>query len=64
MHDEDELLLSLTSLLIVREMVVIVVDRGLLLTYTPHILAEVTLELEVTSLRNRTTKPCKGRLTI
>ena len=32
--------------------------------YMPHILAEVTLELEVTSLRNRTTEPCKGRMTI
>ena len=32
--------------------------------YTPHILVEVTLELEVMSLKNRTTEPCKGRLTI
>ena len=32
--------------------------------YTPHILVEVTFNLEVTSLRNRTTKPCKRRLTI
>ena len=31
MHDEDELPLSLTPLLIVRRMVAIVIDRGLLL---------------------------------
>ena len=30
----------------------------------PHILVEVTLEVKVTSLRSRTTEPCKGRLTI
>ena len=29
--------------------------------YTPHILVEVTLELEVMSLRNRTTEPCKRK---
>ena len=30
----------------------------------PHILVEVTLEVKATSLRSRTTEPCKGRLTI
>ena len=33
-------------------------------TCTPHILVEVTLELEVISLRSKTTEPCKGILAI
>ena len=32
--------------------------------YTSHVLVEVTLELEVTFLRNRTIEPCKRRSAI
>ena len=46
MHNEDELLLSLTSLLIVRKMVVIVVDWGLLLVSLSHMKKNTTTNVD------------------
>ena len=46
MCDEDELPLSLTSFLIVREMVVIVVDRGLLLVSLSHMKKNTTMNVD------------------
>ena len=46
MHDEDELLLSLTPLLIVKMMIVIVVDRGLLLVSLFHMKRNITMNVD------------------
>ena len=45
MRDEDELPLSLTFLLIVRRMVVIIVDRGLLLVSLSHMKKNTTMNV-------------------
>ena len=46
MHDKDELPLSLTPLLIVRGMVVIVVDQGLLLVSLSHMKKNTTTNVD------------------
>ena len=45
MHDEDELPLSLTPLLIVRRMIAIVVDRGLLLVSLSRMKRNITMNV-------------------
>ena len=45
MHDEDELPLSLTPLLIVRRMVAIIVNRGLLLVSLSHMKRNTTMNI-------------------
>ena len=46
MRDEDELPLNLTPLLIVRRMVVIVVDRGLLLVSLSRMKKNTTMNVD------------------
>ena len=46
MHDKDELPLNLTPLLIVRGMVVIVVDQGLLLVSLSHMKKNTTINVD------------------
>ena len=46
MHDENELFLSLTPLLIARRMVVIVIDRGLLLVSLSHMNRNTTMNVD------------------
>ena len=46
MRDEDELPLNLTPLLIVRRMVVIVVDRGLLLVSLSRMKKNTTINVD------------------
>ena len=46
MHGEDELPPSLTPLLIVRSMVAIVVDRGLLLMSLSHMKRNTTMNVD------------------
>ena len=45
MHDEDELPLSLTPLLIVRRMIAIVVDQGLLLVSLSRMKRNITMNV-------------------
>ena len=45
MHDEDELPLSLTPLLIVKRMIAIVVDRGLLLVSLSRMKRNITMNV-------------------
>ena len=45
MHDEDELPLSLTPLLIVRRMIAIVIDQGLLLVSLSRMKRNITMNV-------------------